>query len=153
MTRIPINMPKMSMTMTEGTVVEWLVAVGDRVASGDALVIVTTDKVDMDVESAGAGALTEMAHAESPKGVRSVVKKVLRVREEPTALCTHRPVLPTIMEVVSQYAPGRLLRSVPDRDPWLKTGEILVVHMARRPRGKIRAVAIEKQRPVLSEGR
>ena len=100
-----------------------------------------------------AGALTEMAHAQSPKGVRSVVKKVLRVREEPTALCTHRPVLPTIMEVVSQYAPGRLLRSVPDRDPWLKTGEILVVHMARRPRGKIRAVAIEKQRPVLSEGR
>ena len=105
----------------------------------------------MDLETAGA--LTEMAHAESPKGVRSVVKKVLRVREEPTALCTHRPVLPTIMEVVSQYAPGRLLRSVPDRDPWLKTGEILVVHMARRPRGKIRAVAIEKQRPVLSEGR
>ena len=100
-----------------------------------------------------ADAFTEMAHAESPKGVRSVVKKVLRVREEPTALCTHRPVLPTIMEVVSQYAPGKLLRSVPDRDPWLKTGEILVVHMARRPRGKIRAVAIEKQRPVLSEGR
>ena len=75
------------------------------------------------------------------------------MREEPTALCTHRPVLPTIMGVVSQYAPGKLLRSVPDRDPWLKTGEILVVHMARRPRGKIRAVAIEKQRPVLSEGR
>lgn len=105
----------------------------------------------LDLETAGA--LTEMAHAQSPKGVRSVVKKVLRVREEPTALCTHRPVLPTIMEVVSQYAPGKLLRSVPDRDPWLKTGEILVVHMARRPRGKIRAVAIEKQRPVLSEGR
>lgn len=61
MTRIPINMPKMSMTMTEGTVVEWLVAVGDRVASGDALVIVTTDKVDMDVESAGAGVLTEIS--------------------------------------------------------------------------------------------
>ena len=100
-----------------------------------------------------AGAFTEMAHAKNPKGVRSLVKKVLRVREEPTALCTHRPVLPTIMDVVSQYAPGKLLRSVPDRDPWLKTGEILVVHMARRPRGKIRAVAIEKQRPVLSEGR
>jgi len=100
-----------------------------------------------------AGPLTEMAHAEHPKGVRSLVKKVLRVREEPTALCTHRPVLPTIMDVVSQYAPGKLLRSVPDRDPWLKTGEILVVHMARRPRGKIRAVAIEKQRPALTGGR
>ena len=99
------------------------------------------------------GALTEAAHSERPKAARKVVERALREREEPVALCTHRPVLPTVMDVVADYAPGRLLRSVPDRDPWLKTGEILVVHMARRPRGKIRAVAIEKQRPVLPEGR
>lgn len=99
------------------------------------------------------GALTEAAHAERPKATRKVVERALREREEPVALCTHRPVLPTVMDVVADHAPGRLLRSVPDRDPWLKTGEILVVHMARRPRGKIRAVAIEKQRPVLPEGR
>ncbi|MBO3725273.1 NUDIX hydrolase [Actinomyces bowdenii] len=99
------------------------------------------------------GALTEAAHAERPKAARKVVERALREREEPVALCTHRPVLPTVMEVVARHAPGRLLRSVPDRDPWLKTGEILVVHMARRPHGRIRAVAIEKQRPVLSEGR
>lgn len=98
-------------------------------------------------------ALTEAAHAAKPKAARKVVSKVLRRRDVPVAVCTHRPVLPTVMEAISDYAPGKLLRSVPDRDPWLKTGEIMVVHMARRPRGKIRAVAIEKQRPVLSEGR
>lgn len=98
-------------------------------------------------------ALTETAHADHPKAARKVVAEALRRRDVPVALCTHRPVLPTVMDVVAQYAPGKLLRSVPDRDPWLKTGEVLVVHMARRPRGKIRAVAIEKQRPVLSEGR
>lgn len=98
-------------------------------------------------------ALTELAHADSRKAARKVVSDVLRHRDVPVALCTHRPVLPSVMEVVSRYAPGKLLRSVPDRDPWLKTGEIMVVHLARRPRGKIRAVAIEKQRPVLSEGR
>ena len=98
-------------------------------------------------------ALTELAHAGSRKAARKVVSDVLRHRDVPVALCTHRPVLPSVMEVVSRYAPGKLLRSVPDRDPWLKTGEIMVVHLARRPRGKIRAVAIEKQRPVLSEGR
>lgn len=48
-----------------------------------------------------AGALTEMAHAQSPRGARSMAKKVLHVREEPTVLCTHRPALPAIMEVVS----------------------------------------------------
>ncbi|WP_127842701.1 NUDIX hydrolase [Actinomyces wuliandei] len=105
------------------------------------------------LEAEQVGSLTEAAHADKPKAVRTVVTHELRHPEAPVALCTHRPVLPTVMDVVAQVAPGRLLRSVPDRDPWLKTGEILVVHLARRPRGKVRAVAIEKQRPVLSEGR
>ena len=96
---------------------------------------------------------TAVTASKAPKATRKVVEKALRMREGPVALCTHRPVLPAVMDVVAEYAPGKLLRSVPNRDPWLKTGEIMVIHMARRPHGKIRAVAIEKQRPVLSEGR
>ena len=98
-------------------------------------------------------AITEHAHAAAPKATRKVVEKALRMREGPVALCTHRPVLPAVMDVVAEYAPGKLLRSVPNRDPWLKTGEIMVIHMARRPHGQIRAVAIEKQRPALTGGR
>ena len=98
-------------------------------------------------------AITEHAHATAPKTTRKVVERALRMREGPVALCTHRPVLPAVMDVVAEYAPGKLLRSVPNRDPWLKTGEIMVIHMARRPHGKIRAVAIEKQRPALTGGR
>lgn len=98
-------------------------------------------------------AVTEFAHADKPRAAAKVTHRCLSVREEPLALCTHRPVLPTVMDVVAEFAPGKLLRSVPDRDPWLKTGEIMVIHLARRPRGKIRAVAIEKQRPVLGEAR
>ena len=98
-------------------------------------------------------AITEHAHAKAPKATRKVVERALRMREGPVALCTHRPVLPAVMDVVAEYAPGKLLRSVPNRDPWLKTGEIMVIHMARRPHGKIRAVAIEKQRPALTGGR
>ena len=98
-------------------------------------------------------AITEHAHATATKTTRKVVERALRMREGPVALCTHRPVLPAVMDVVAEYAPGKLLRSVPNRDPWLKTGEIMVIHMARRPHGKIRAVAIEKQRPSLTGGR
>ena len=98
-------------------------------------------------------AITEHAHAAAPKATRKVVERALRMREGPVALCTHRPVLPAVMDVVAEYAPGKLLRSVPNRDPWLRTGEIMVIHMARRPHGKIRAVAIEKQRPSLTGGR
>jgi len=60
MARIPIRMPKMSMTMTEGEVSEWHVQVGDTVAEGDVVCEVLTDKVDMEVESPGAGVLTSI---------------------------------------------------------------------------------------------
>ena len=57
MPRVPLLMPKMSMTMEFGTVEEWLVEVGGPVTDGDAVVVVTTDKVDMDVESTCDGSL------------------------------------------------------------------------------------------------
>ncbi len=46
-----ITMPKMSDTMTEGTVVSWLKKVGDQVQSGDILAEVETDKATMELEA------------------------------------------------------------------------------------------------------
>lgn len=60
MPRVPLNMPKMSMTMEFGTVEQWLIEAGGPVADGDAVVVVTTDKVDMDVESTCDGTLVEI---------------------------------------------------------------------------------------------
>lgn len=60
MARVPIRMPKMSMTMTEGEVGTWFVKVGDQVAEGDVVCEVMTDKVDMEVESTGSGVLVEI---------------------------------------------------------------------------------------------
>jgi len=60
MARIPIIMPKMSMTMTEGEVATWLVKVGDEVNEGDVIAEVMTDKVDMEVESTHTGTLVEI---------------------------------------------------------------------------------------------
>ena len=60
MPRVLLLMPKMSMTMEFGTVEEWLVEVGGPVTDGDAVVVVTTDKVDMDVESTCDGTLVEV---------------------------------------------------------------------------------------------
>lgn len=98
-------------------------------------------------------ALTEHAHVARPDKAAKVIDKAIRRPTQPLAVCLHRPSLPTVMEVVATYAPGKLLRSVPDQDPWLKTGEMMIIHMARRSHGKVRAVAIEKQRPIVSEGR
>jgi pyruvate dehydrogenase E2 component (dihydrolipoamide acetyltransferase) len=61
MARIPVRMPKMSMTMTEGEVGTWFVKVGDEVAEGDVVCEVMTDKVDMEVESTASGVVVEIA--------------------------------------------------------------------------------------------
>lgn len=64
MAEIPLAMPKMSMTMEEGTLTEWQVAEGDVIAKGDVVAVVMTDKVDMEVESPAAGTVAKILHAE-----------------------------------------------------------------------------------------
>ena len=57
---IAIEMPKLSDTMTEGTLVRWIKKVGDSVAVGDILAEVETDKATMEMEAFDEGVLTEI---------------------------------------------------------------------------------------------
>ena len=50
-------MPALSSTMTEGKIVEWLKKPGDRVGRGESVLVVESDKADMDVESFNEGFL------------------------------------------------------------------------------------------------
>ena len=52
-----IRMPRMSDTMTEGVIVSWNKKVGDKVAPGEILAEVETDKATMDLESYQEGTL------------------------------------------------------------------------------------------------
>src|SRR6187402_2601981 len=52
-----ITMPRLSDTMTDGTVATWLKKVGDKVAEGDILAEIETDKATMEFESFNAGTL------------------------------------------------------------------------------------------------
>ncbi len=52
-----ITMPRLSDTMTEGTVATWLKKVGDKVKEGDILAEIETDKATMEFESFNAGVL------------------------------------------------------------------------------------------------
>ncbi|MBC6609295.1 pyruvate dehydrogenase complex dihydrolipoamide acetyltransferase [Hymenobacter sp. BT507] len=52
-----IRMPKMSDTMTEGTIAAWLKKVGDKVKSGDVLAEVETDKATMELDNYEDGTL------------------------------------------------------------------------------------------------
>ncbi|MBU2525969.1 MAG: pyruvate dehydrogenase complex dihydrolipoamide acetyltransferase [Bacteroidetes bacterium] len=52
-----VTMPRLSDTMTEGTVATWLKKVGDKVTEGDILAEIETDKATMEFESFYAGTL------------------------------------------------------------------------------------------------
>ncbi len=66
-----INMPRLSDSMEEGTILEWLVAEGDRVEVGQPLVEIETDKATVTYEADAAGviiALTAAVGATVPLG-------------------------------------------------------------------------------------
>ena len=59
-----INMPRLSDTMEEGTVASWLKNIGDKVAEGDILAEIETDKATMEFESFYEGTLLHVGVAE-----------------------------------------------------------------------------------------
>ncbi|MBE9048040.1 2-oxo acid dehydrogenase subunit E2 [Pleurocapsales cyanobacterium LEGE 10410] len=52
-----IFMPALSSTMTEGKIVEWTKSPGDKIEKGETVLVVESDKADMDVESFNEGYL------------------------------------------------------------------------------------------------
>lgn len=54
---VVVTMPRLSDTMTEGTVATWLKKVGDKVSEGDMLAEIETDKATMEFESFNEGTL------------------------------------------------------------------------------------------------
>ena len=50
-----IAIPKLGMSMTEATLVEWKTADGDKVTKGDVVLLIETEKTQWEVEAAGDG--------------------------------------------------------------------------------------------------
>ncbi len=57
---VEIVTPTGGESVTEGTILEWSVKVGDTVADGDTVVEISTDKVDMELPAPTAGTITEI---------------------------------------------------------------------------------------------
>lgn len=60
----PIEMPKLSDTMEEGVIAQWLVKEGDKLESGDVIAEVETDKATMEVEIFDGGTILKLVHQE-----------------------------------------------------------------------------------------
>ena len=84
-----ITMPKLSDTMTEGTLVKWKKKVGDKVESGEVIAEVETDKATMEMESFEEGTLTEIYIQEGQKV--EVGQRIARVGDKAEASPAGKP--------------------------------------------------------------
>lgn len=117
---VNIEMPKLSDTMTEGTLIKWHKKVGDQVEIGDILAEVETDKATMEMEAFDDGVLTEIFINEGEKAVIGGVIAILNGDSEeaivspvPSSLTVAAPTLKATPEVSA--APGPVVSPAPDR--------------------------------------
>ena len=55
-------MPKLGLTMTEGTITEWVVDAGQKVEKGSVVMLIETDKVEAEVEADADGIVQYVAN-------------------------------------------------------------------------------------------
>ncbi|RIJ70542.1 2-oxo acid dehydrogenase subunit E2 [Nakamurella silvestris] len=78
---IEIQMPRLSDTMTEGTIATWHKQVGDPVVAGEILVEIETDKAVMEFEAYESGTLSQIRVAE---GDQAVIGSVIALVDDGT---------------------------------------------------------------------
>ncbi|HET7414889.1 MAG TPA: NUDIX hydrolase [Arthrobacter sp.] len=89
-------------------------------------------------------ALTEASHKRQPKKVRAVAEGVFDKRK-PVIICTHRPVLPTLLAVYAPRMSDEDAARLPTSDPYLSPGEILIMHVSAQDNQRI--IAVEQIKP------
>ncbi len=78
-----IEMPKLADTMTEGTLVKWRVKEGDKVATGDVLAEIETDKATMEMEAFDDGIVHKLLVATGQKVLCGTPIALLLGKNEP----------------------------------------------------------------------
>ena len=70
---LEVTMPQMGESVVEGTVTKWLVKVGDLVKEDQPLCEISTDKVDTEIPSPGAGRIAKKLYASASSPVEGMV--------------------------------------------------------------------------------
>ena len=143
-----IEMPKLSDTMTVGTVVKWYKSVGDKVGNGDILAEIETDKATMELENFDDGTLLQLLAQEGDEV--EIGKPLAIIGEEgeeipdlvltPQEIKSEDECIPSMMhhpilEKLSHLLPNTL-QSTPDKESSLNqddsSGRILASPLAKK---------------------
>ena len=72
----PVVIPRLGMTMTEATLLEWVVADGGAVTAGEVLYRIETDKVETDCEATTSGTVRHTAEPGEVYPVGTVIGEI-----------------------------------------------------------------------------
>ena len=71
-----VRVPKLGVSMEDGSISEWLVGNGDAVSEGQVIYRIETDKVEMDVESPAAGTIRLIGEAGETYAVGDLIAEI-----------------------------------------------------------------------------
>ncbi len=124
-----ILMPALSPTMEEGVLAKWSIKVGDKVAAGDVIAEIETDKATMEVEAVDEGVVTEILVPAGTEGVK-VNSPIARLQTDGE---TARPVAaPTAPAPASPASPAPSAAPVAAPKPAAAGARIFASPLARR---------------------
>jgi pyruvate/2-oxoglutarate dehydrogenase complex dihydrolipoamide acyltransferase (E2) component len=119
-TLVDVTMPQMGVSVAEGTVVAWRVAVGDRIEAEQTVLEISTDKIDSEVPAPVSGTLAEiLVEPDQTVDVGTVLGRIAvgDVSAEPSPAPAHTPgaPAPTLVEVPTP--PGEVPTPPPAAPP------------------------------------
>lgn len=152
-----VLLPKLGLTMEEGTILEWVAQSGDSVKAGDILLRLATDKVDVDVEAEGEGRFQPVVPEGATLPPGALIAWLLTGDEQPPAgpsdLAVAKEAAPAAADVgelqlVAPAAPqasGRLLASPNAKRVAKDAGVDLTALRGTGPGGRIVSEDVEEE--------
>ena len=149
-----VVMPQMGESIAEGTVTKWLKQPGEKVGKDEALLEISTDKVDTEIPSPEAGILGKILVAEGQTVEVGVVLAVLvaegeEVPDSVAAPAKAEPAAATAPAPAAAPAPAPASAPIPALVPVAAAGSVSVSGMPRRANGQffsplVRSIAVSE---------
>ncbi|SHE87754.1 dihydrolipoyl dehydrogenase [Alkalibacter saccharofermentans] len=134
-----IIMPKAGMDMEEGTIVKWLVSEGDKVDTGDPILEILTDKVNMEVEAETPGTILKIVAKEGDVlPVFTVIGYIGKEGEQPPEGVA--PEAPAKEEKPAEEAKAAPVKEEPSKQAQKQEDEYDVVVLGAGPGGYVAAI-------------
>ena len=125
-----VVLPKLDRLMTEGVVQEWLKTRGEEVSKGEAIAVIETEKVTVELEAQESGVFIPIVAEKSRVKVGDVIALIARPGEKPPEVTIPQPTLQSSAEAPSTLQTSTERKIIPASPAARKLARELGVNLA-----------------------